>query len=172
MRLSILLLLFVGLTTSSISAQSAMNNQKMATIFKQEADLVDGEEGSWNLLYLERVLLVLTDEANNRMRIFTPIIEDKELDNALLRKMLSANFHSALDAKYSLYNGFVISTFTHPLAELTEAQLKDAMRQVVNLADTFGTTFSSTELIFGHEEEPASESDKKINQSPSTGKRS
>ena len=142
----------------------------MSLIFQKEADLVDGEEGSWNLLYLERILLVLTDETNNRMRIFTPIIEDKNLDKELLRKMLSANFHSALDAKYSLYNGFVISTFTHPLAELTEAQLKDAMRQVVNLADTFGTTFSSTELIFGSDEEV--EEEKKINQSPSNGKRS
>jgi hypothetical protein len=77
--------------------------------------------------------------------------------------MLAANYHSALDAKYSLYEGFVVTVYTHPLKELTEDQLIDALKQVSTLAHTFGTTFSSTDLIFGEEQEE----DKKVNESPS-----
>ena len=144
-----------------------MDNKKMEKIFKNKSERVDGERGNWQLIYRERILLVLTDQDHNRMRIFTPVVEEQDIDAGIMRKMLSANFHSALDAKYSLYNGFVISTFTHPLKELTAEQLIDAMNQVVTLADNFGTTYSSTELIFGAEEE-----EKKINKSPSKEKRS
>lgn len=140
----------------------------MGKIFSETVDRVDGEVGAWQLLYKERILLVLTDEANNRMRIFTPIVEEAEINTSEMRNMLRANFHSALDAKYSIYNGLVISVFTHPLKELTEPQLLDALSQVVNLANTFGTSYSSTELIFGA---PA-EKDKRVNESPTKGKKS
>ena len=78
-----------------------------------------------------------------------------------MSRMLRANFHSALDAKYSVYEGFVVSVFTHPLRELTESQLLDAMRQVAKLAETYGTTYSSTGLIFGGEEEEEQEEESK-----------
>ena len=67
--------------------------------------------------------------------------------------MLEANFHSALDAKYSIWEGVVISVYTHPLKELSSEQFTDALKQVVRLSQTFGTTFSSTEFIFGGEGE-------------------
>lgn len=151
-----------------LPAQKEMDNKRMVKTFREIADRVEGETGAWQLTYRERVLLVLTDEANNRMRIFTPIIEEENIGAEEMRSMLRANFHSALDAKYSLYNGLVISTFTHPLKELTNTQLKDAMLQVVNLANTFGTTYSSTDLIFA----PQEEKERRINESPTKGKKS
>ena len=105
----------------------------------------------------DHILLVITDERNNRMRVFTPIVEEGDASPAQMARMLKANFHSALDAKYSIYEGFVVSVFTHPLRELTESQLLDAMRQVAKLAETYGTTYSSTDLIFGGEEEEEEE---------------
>lgn len=170
MRKDVILCLLLAWVAIPLMAQERMDNAKMATIFDQEADLVEGEPGAWQVMYQDRILLVLTDEDNNRMRIFTPILEEKAIDAKEMQKMLTANFHSALDAKYSLYNGYVISVFTHPLGELSRLQLVDAMQQVVNLAETFGTTYSSTELIFGGGE--AEEEEKKINQSPSKQKRS
>ena len=152
---------------SATFAQAEMNNKKMDDIFKKEAQQVEGLPGAWQLLYGDRILLVLTDETHNRMRIFSPIVEQKELEKEHLVQMLEANFHTALDAKYSLYEGFVVSVFTHPLKELTEAQLLDAMKQVNNLALTFGTTYSSTDIIFGEGEKEKKEDDKKVNQSPS-----
>ena len=103
----------------------------------------------------------LTDERNNRMRVFTPIVEEEAASATQMSRMLRANFHSALDAKYSVYEGFVVSVFTHPLRELTESQLLDAMRQVAKLAETYGTTYSSTGLIFGGEEEEEQEEESK-----------
>ena len=102
------------------------------------------------------------------MRIFTPIADQKDLKEGELITMLEANFHAALDAKYALYGGFVVSLFTHPLAELTSEQFKDAVKQVAVAGQNFGTTYSSTDLIFGSatEENSPSEKDKKINQKP------
>ena len=88
--------------------------------------------------------------------------------------MLEANFHSALDAKYSMFEGFVISVYTHPLRELTRDQFVDAMGQVVNLAQNFGTTYSSTSLIFGGENSEEKTEEKKkeerTNKKPGQGK--
>jgi hypothetical protein len=66
-----------------------------------------------------------------------------------MRILLEANFDRALDPKYSIYKGFLWSTYTHPLAELTVEQVRDALKQVVVLADNYGTTYTSTDMIFG-----------------------
>ena len=129
--------------------KNQMSNQKMDEIFKKEAQEIEGELGYWTMLYGEKPVIAITDSTANRMRLFTPIIEEEKLEKGQMKIMLEANFHSALDAKYCLYNDFVISVFTHPLKELTEEQLIDALRQVVILAYAFGDTYSSTGMIFG-----------------------
>lgn len=126
-----------------------MTVEEMGKYILEEAQNRTGEHGAWQFIYGERMLLVMTDSSANRMRIFSPVIEESKLEEGQLEKMLEANFHSALDAKYSIYEGFVISVYTHPLKELHKDQFIDAMRQVVILADTFGTTYQSTGLIFG-----------------------
>lgn len=95
------------------------------------------------------------------MRIFSPVVAEKELKEGQMKEMLEANFHSALDAKYSLYEGYVISVFTHPLKELQKDQLIDAMRQVVVLTRTFGDSYSSTGLIFSPKTQEEAEEEKK-----------
>lgn len=170
MRLALLLLSLCCLSFSSLSAQKGMNNKKMGKILEENASAIEGEAGAWQVFIHNHVLIVVTDEPNNRMRIFTPIMEESELEKKQLRNMLIANFHTALDAKYSIYEGFVISTFTHPLKELTEWQLVDALSQVAKLAENFGTTYSSTDLIFGGNQDKIEQ--KRLNQSPSKGKRS
>ena len=150
-----------------------MTLEKMDSIFQTVAEEVDKEDGSWQLFYQNRLLFVLTAPSQNRMRIFTPISAEEELELGEERILLEANFHTALDAKYSLYNGFIISVFTHPLKELTAEQLKDALRQVALLADNYGTTYSSTDLFFGFGETEEEAVDttknhpvKRINQKP------
>ncbi|MCI5080939.1 MAG: type III secretion system chaperone [Saprospiraceae bacterium] len=167
MRQVLLVVVFICSCTALAMAQEGqMNNTKLEEIIKKESALVEGQTGAWQVLFGDRILLVITDEANNRMRIFTPIVEEESVETIELRTLLNANFHSALDAKYSIYNGFVVSVFTHPLKELTDVQLLDALEQVANLANNYGTTYSSTELIFGGDQSPPIE-EKKINESPS-----
>ena len=146
------LLFFLLLIFSCNLYAQNMTVKEMGKILKKEAKIIEGKDGIWTIEYGEHPVMVVTDEKANRMRIFTPIVPSDEVNEKALIKMLEANFHSALDAKYSIWEGVIISVFTHPLRELTEFQIIDAVKQVVRLADTFGTTFSSTEFIFGGEE--------------------
>lgn len=166
----LIIFLTLPIANQAQSPNVGMTNEKMEKIIKKEAVEVDGQLGNWQLLYGERLVLIITDEKNNRMRVFAPVIAETDLESGQLEKMLEANFHSALDAKYSLYENYVISVFTHPLKELTDDQFIDAMRQVVVLADTFGTSYSSTDLIFGGGNKKSEEEIKKeerLNKKPS-----
>jgi len=136
-------------TASSQSAFDKMTNEKMQKILYREAENVEGEVGRWQFLFQEKPLMILTDENANRMRIMSPVIEEKDLEEDQYKLMLEANFDRALDAKYSIYEGVVWSVFTHPLGELTVEQFKDAMKQVAALSGNFGTTYNSTDFLFG-----------------------
>jgi len=163
-----LLPLFVFLMLISIAPsafaqskdESPMTIKKMEKLLKKEVEDLEGKNGIWQMNYGGKLVLIVTDESANRMRIFSPVIEQEKMEVGVMEKMLTANFHSALDAKYSLYEGFVVSVFTHPLGELTSEQFLDALQQVVVLNLTYGTTFHSTDMIFnpgGVEEEPVKE---------------
>jgi len=152
----IILSFFIGaLSVGSMAAQDKMSNKKLEKTLKKFTEEIEGETGNWQVLYRDFPLFVLTDESSNRMRIFTPILEEQELKVGQMKKMLEANFHSALDAKYSLYEGFVIGIYTHPLIELDEDQMISAMQQVVNLSKNFGTSYTSTDVIFGQSAQSA-----------------
>ena len=156
---------------SIINQTPGMTNTKLNEILKRETQIMESNNnGVWQVLYGERLLYIMTDETNNRMRIFTPVIAKEEIKEGEGEKMLEANFHSALDAKYSLYEGFVITVYTHPLQELQPRQFIDAMQQIVTLANNYGSTYSSTILIFGGGQEEEEAEDKNLNKKP--GKKS
>lgn len=144
----IIFLLVINQTFAQ-SAFDRMSNEKMNKILIREAKSVTGSEGAWEANYKDVTLTILTSADHNRMRIVSPVIKVEDLETGQMETMLEANFDKALDAKYSIYNGIVWSTFTHPLGELTVEQFKDAMGQVVNLVNSFGTTYTSTHLVFG-----------------------
>ena len=83
------------------------------------------------------------------MRIVAPVADGTILNEGQLRVLMEANFDRALDAKYALYEGSVWSVFVHPLAELSEAELLSAIRQVAALHASYGTTLSSMDIVFG-----------------------
>ncbi len=62
---------------------------------------------------------------------------------------MQANFDTALDARYAIAKATLWSTFIHPLRSLDDEALLKGLGQVVNLANTFGSTYSSGLLIFG-----------------------
>ena len=67
----------------------------------------------------------------------------------------TANFDRALDAKYAISRGYLWAVFVHPLRELSEPQLCDAVHQVATLAENYGGTYSSSDLVFGNESLPS-----------------
>ena len=160
------LILLVGAYTASLHAQN-MNNERLGTLIDSVADSVDGQLGYWQAMVGERLILVITDEGHNRMRIISPIMESKDLEEKYLKNALIANFHTALDVKYAISEDILWSVFIHPLKELSNHQVKDAIQQVFYAAETFGSTYSSTDLVFpggageGEEGENAPEKKKK-----------
>lgn len=96
-----------------------------------------------------RTLILVADEAAGRMRIMTPIAAVLEVGEAVLHRMLQANFDAVLDARYAIADGIVWSAYIHPLPPLQPAQVASAIEQVWTAAETFGTTYTSGELLYG-----------------------
>ena len=125
-----------------------MDSQKLSNLIIQISDTVTTNGNTIQFIYKERPLICVYDENANRMRIISPIIETKNIEEKELLNMLVANFHSALDVKYALSDEIIWSVFIHPLKELADHQVLDAIHQVYAASATFGTTYSSTSLIF------------------------
>ena len=128
---------------------SVMNNHRLDTLIREHGNVDEGQLGHWRFEYQHRSLLVLSDEMHNRMRIITPVAEVNDLGEQICLMALTANFDRALDARYAINGDYLWSAYIHPLQELTDDQFLDGLRQVVTLADNFGTSFSSGDLMFG-----------------------
>ena len=94
-------------------------------------------------------MILVFDENADRMRMFTPIGPESALDSGLMRRMLQANFDSALDARYAIANELIWGVFIHPLSRLDDEQFASALVQVLNVATSFGSSFSSGLFTFG-----------------------
>ena len=125
-----------------------MDTDKLLSIIEREADTVSVEKNTIQFMFNSSLLICIHDENANRMRIIAPIIEREKLSEEDLLNALVANFHSALDVKYALSDEIIWSVYTHPLRELSENQVVDAIQQVYAAAITFGHSFSSTNLVF------------------------
>lgn len=94
------------------------------------------------------VTLVMDMNAD-RMRLFSQIAPSDDLPASQLRRMMQANFDTALDARYAIAQGQLWSTFIHPLTSLTQDDFVSALAQTVTLVKTYGTTYSSGAMSFG-----------------------
>ena len=148
MRNYLLVFLFLSFTgINNLNAQE-MTPQKLQELITQVSDTLIVNGSSIRFLYHEMPLICVYDENANRMRIIAPITDTAEVEEEQLLNMLVANFHSALDVKYALSDEIIWSVFIHPLAELSDHQVLDAIDQVYAAVTSFGTTYSSTNLVF------------------------
>ena len=157
-----LCLLFCFIFSSVVFSQD-MNPERLSELISQTADTVSTNGNSIQFMYKERLLICVYDEIANRMRIISPIVETSDLEEEQLLNMLVANFHSALDVKYALSDEVIWSVFIHPLKELFDHQVLDAIDQVYAASATFGTSYSSTTLVFpGNTKKKESPKEKKL----------
>ncbi|MEE9218877.1 MAG: hypothetical protein V3U98_07390 [Acidobacteriota bacterium] len=126
-----------------------MTQERLQELILEFGTEVEGEGGNIRFTFVDVCMLCLSDAANNRMRIVTPITDEDNLTDQHRSMLLDANFHTTLDARYATSNGILYAAFIHPLVSLTEDEVLSAIRQVAALARNFGTTFSSGELNFG-----------------------
>lgn len=94
-------------------------------------------------------VLVITDVTTDRMRAMVPIRNASDLSQQDLQRMMQANFDSTLDARYAIANGTLWAAFIHPLSALEKDQLISGLAQTVNIAQTYGTLYSSGVALFG-----------------------
>ncbi len=146
------LVLAGALALVSVAAQaeeSLMNNERMGSLILRIDENAEGQQGFWRATVAGRAITVITDENADRMRIIAPVARAADLEPKLMFRLLQANFDTALDARYSIAQGVLWSLYLHPLGSLSDQQFLAGVGQVVNLASTFGTTYSSGGLTFG-----------------------
>ena len=83
------------------------------------------------------------------MRIMVAVRSAKDLTPEEMMRIMQANFDSALDSRYAVARDILWATFIHPLRTLHDKQFIAAIGQTVNLALTYGTSYSSGLLTFG-----------------------
>lgn len=135
-----------------INAQE-MDNEKLNAIIYTISDEVEGTIGNWQFIVDSTLFICLTDELHNRMRIIAPIDKMENITDDQVNRCMQANFHTALDVRYSISEEVLWSAFIHPLRELSKDQVISAISQVYSCAKTFGTTYSSGALSFPTSEE-------------------
>ena len=125
-----------------------MTNKELDEIIKNIATVIRGRYGNWEFEIDATQFICLTDEHHNRMRIISPITETSKITSEQIFKCMEANFQTALDIKYAISKDILWSALIHPLKELSQKQVIDAISQVYSSVKTFGTSYSSSNLIF------------------------
>ncbi|TRX47145.1 hypothetical protein FNH22_30465 [Fulvivirga sp. M361] len=147
MRNLTLVLVFVSLIFGPLSGQD-MDFKTLKLALAQRAVVVE-EQNNMVEYELDGVhIYLVTDESANRMRLMAGVVEQSKIEADEMVTLMQANFDKALDAKYALSKGVLWSVFAHPLKELEKEQIVDALYQVKNLVNNYGTTYTSTDFIF------------------------
>ena len=142
------LVVLFAILLSSFGFSQNMNNDKLQEIYTSVSDSIQGKLGAWQFKVENVQLISISDITHNRMRIISPIADVNSISDELLKAAMVANFHSALDVKYAITDGVLWSVFTHPLKELSEDQVRDALSQVYYANVNFGSSFASSSLTF------------------------
>ena len=117
-----------------------------------EEDSVTVAENVIEFTFEDVSLICIYDEAHNRMRIVSPILNYSLIPEEGKDEMMRANFHAALDARYCVSGDILFAAFIHPLSTLERGEVLSAIYQVASLHLSFGTSYTSGLLSFGGEE--------------------
>jgi hypothetical protein len=131
------------------ATERGMTQSDLELAFGENVDAIDGQPGAIRSQIDGVNVYLISDPVNDRMRLIVRVARDENLDVGALRVLLQANFHSTLDCRYAISGGIIYASFIHPLSSLTREEFDSALRQVVSLQRTFGTSFSSGEMVFG-----------------------
>lgn len=143
------LLLCSSLFLQADDTKQGMNNKHLSELIHRIDKSAQGKPGYWVFVVEGREVSVITDEKADRMRIIVPVAPTEKIEKDLLYRLMQANFDSALDARYSIANDILWSAFIHPLSELGDKEFLSGLGQTVNLALSYGESFSSGALVFG-----------------------
>ncbi|MEM8697141.1 MAG: hypothetical protein AAGE05_14060 [Pseudomonadota bacterium] len=131
-------------------SEAAVAAQEMIdTALKGIDESIERQGNVWQFQIGERVVLVVTDPLAERMRILVPVAPAEAITAETAFRLLQANCDSALDARYAIAQDLLWGTFIHNLTSLSEQEFLSGLLQTLNIANTFGTTYSSGAMVFG-----------------------
>ena len=135
----------------AITTTEVMSQELLARHIESIAGGIEGSRNVIEFQYESVSIACVSDSTHNRMRLITSIAKVDSLRMIDLETLLTANFHTTLDARYAISEGVIYAAYLHPLSSLSREQLESAIRQVSALSRNFGSSYSSGELMFGFE---------------------
>lgn len=125
------LILLVVLNIPTLHAEHAhMTSALLVSTITDISDAISVSDNTVEFTYQDVPIVLVYDESANRMRLMTPVIEAEALDENTMSLALQASFASLRDARYAIADGVMWALFLHPLEDLSEALLIDAINQV------------------------------------------
>jgi hypothetical protein len=126
-----------------------MTLDRMGEIILKIAPDAKRVKGSWRFNIEGYQVSIFTDENADRMRIIVPVESAENIPPKRMYRLMQANFDSALDARYSVAQEILWSAYIHPLKSLDDREFISGLGQVINLAETYGTAYTSGAIVFG-----------------------
>ena len=120
-----------------------------AIIKRLDEKAQEPKAGTFLMVVNDFEILIVTAEQANRMRIMVRVRSAENLTKEELIRISQANLDAALDARYAIGRGVLWAAYVHPLSTLHPAQFIEAIGSTVNLAATYGTAYSSGQLLYG-----------------------
>lgn len=131
------------------TAEPPMTMSRMADIIRAIDPEAEAAGNAIRFTIDDIPLVVVADPGANRMRAMVPIRSADGLAADELMRLMQANFDTALDARYAVAQGRLWGVFIHPLSSLEKDQLLSAFIQTINVARTYGQSYSGGALTFG-----------------------
>jgi len=110
---------------------------------------VETVEDQWKLQIGGFEVVVIADGESDRLRVMVPVAAVDRPDSETFRVLLEANFLTTLDARYAIFNNILWAVFLAPLGAVHEHMVDAAITQVVELARTTGSSYSSSAVALG-----------------------
>ncbi|MDA5095522.1 hypothetical protein O2N63_15640 [Aliiroseovarius sp. KMU-50] len=127
----------------------AMTLGSLAAILRAIDPSVQVDGTHFQLAINDAAILVIADPLADRMRALVRIGPADAMDEAMMMRLLQANFDAVLDARYAVAGGQIWSAYIHPLSPLEPSELVSGLAQMVNAAQSFGTGFTGGGVQFG-----------------------
>jgi hypothetical protein len=132
----------------SLDSLLKMDNFRVQRLLSLHVSHLRGSDGAWNFHYRDVEMMLFTDETNDRIRIISPINSIDDQEPKYLHRLLQANFLTAIDVRYAIYQDTLWAVFVRSLSTLTRSEFEDALNQVAALAKSTGSDFSSLDPQF------------------------
>ena len=120
-----------------------MTMSRLDTLIRRSVEAVERNGEVWRFDLAGQEVHVIANPRTDRMRIVIAVGEVDGLDASDLYRLLEAGFLSTHDARYALAQGIVWSVYVHPLRSLSDMDFLSGLGQSLNLARSYGTSFSS-----------------------------